>query len=162
MIDSKALDPNFKYEVANKMGSLDITRCFACGTCTVCCPVREIEEKYNPRRIIRMILLGMREDVLKSDFIWLCAACHTCDDRCPQGVKLTKIMNALKNIANREGYVHPFFRGQTRLVSTFGRLYDVEDFDNKKRERLGLPSVKKRHEEVTKITRKHLSKEDIK
>jgi len=162
MINSKTktLDPKFKYEVANEINNSNIMRCFACGTCTACCPIREVDEKYNPRKIIRMVLLGMREHVLKSDFIWLCAACHTCDDRCPQNVQLTKIMTALKNIATREGNIHPFFRGQTKLVSTFGRLYDLEDFDNKKRKRLCLPPLKKNFEEVSKISKKHLPKEE--
>ena len=161
MIDSKKLDRNFKYEVASEMSGSNITRCFACGTCTVSCPVREIDDKYNPRKIIRMILLGMRERVLESKFIWLCSTCYVCDDRCPQNVQLPKIMTALKNIAAREGYIHPFFRGQARLLHTFGRLYDVEDFDNKKRERLGLPPVKKNFEEVTKLTKKFCLREGI-
>jgi len=159
MIDSKELDSNFKYEVAAEIGGANINRCFACGTCAVCCPVREIDEKYNPRKIIRMVLLGMRERVLKSDFIWLCSTCYTCYDRCPQDVQLTSIMTALKNIAAREGYIHPSFKEQARLVSKFGRLYEVEDFDNKKREKLGLPPIKKNFDDITKITKDTLPKE---
>jgi len=158
MIDSKDLDPNFKYEVAAEMGGeSNITRCFSCGTCTAGCPVREIDDKYNPRKIIRMVLLGMRDRVLKSDFIWLCSSCYTCYDRCPQNVHLTDIMTALKNIAAREGYIHPAFREQNRLVSAFGRLYEVEDFDNKKREKLGLPAVKKTFKDVIELTKKNAS-----
>jgi heterodisulfide reductase subunit C len=148
MIESRNLDPNFKYEVAAEMGGEGITKCFACGTCTAGCPVREIDQKYNPRKIIHMILLGMREEVLSSDFIWLCSTCYTCSDRCPQGVHFTSIMNALKNIAAREGHVHPGFKEQARLVRSMGRLYEVEDFDNKKREKMGLPPLKKTFEEV--------------
>ena len=85
-----------------------------------------------------------------------------CDDRCPQNVQLPKIMTALKNISAREGYIHSFFRGQARLLHTFGRLYDVVDFDNKKRERLGLPPLKKNFEEVTKLTKNFSLKEGIK
>ncbi|PNX49692.1 MAG: heterodisulfide reductase [Thermoplasmata archaeon M9B1D] len=161
MIDSKELDHNFKYEVAAETGGINITKCFACGTCTASCPVREIDETYNPRKIIRMILLGMRDRVLKSDFIWLCSTCCTCDDRCPQNVELTKIMMALKNIAVKEGYIHPFFRGQARIISTFGRLNIIEDFDNKKREKLGLPPIKKIFEEVKKLLKNMRIKEKI-
>ena len=162
MIDSKDLDPNFKYEVAAEMGGTNITRCFGCGTCTAGCPVREIDEKYNPRKIIRMVLLGMRDKVLKSDFIWLCSTCYTCYDRCPQDVQLTAIMTALKNIAAREGYIHPSFKEQARLVKEFGRLYEVEDFDNKKREKLGLPPVQKKFDDLTKILDGTLPKEVLK
>ena len=153
MIDSKDLDPNFKYEVAAEMGGANITQCFACGSCTAGCPVRGIDDKYNPRKIIRMVLLGLRERVLKSDFIWLCSTCYTCYDRCPQDVMLTSIMTVLKNIAIREGYSHPSFREQARLVGTFGRLYEVEDFDNKKREKLGLPQIKKTFNDVVKLAK---------
>ena len=76
------LDPNFKYEVAREPGGENIRYCFACGTCTASCPVRAVDEKYNPRKIIRMVLLGMKEEVLKSDFIWLCSTCYTCHERC--------------------------------------------------------------------------------
>jgi heterodisulfide reductase subunit C len=152
MIRTDELDPKFKYEVAKEMGGKNITRCFSCGTCTAGCPVRAIDSKYNPRKIIHMVLLGMRERVLKSDFIWLCSTCYTCYDRCPQGVHLTEIMTALKNIAVREGYVHPSFREQARLVGSQGRLYDVEDFDNRKREKLGLPPLKKKFLEIKEIT----------
>lgn len=163
MIDSKELDPDFKYEVAAEIGGAHINRCFACGTCTAGCPVREIDEKYNPRKIIRMVLLGMRERVLKSDFIWLCSTCYTCYDRCPQDVRLADIMTALKNIAAREGHIHPSFREQARLVSNFGRLYEVEDFDNKKREKkMGLPPVKKTFEDVKKLVKDILPEELIK
>lgn len=161
MIKTKDLDPNFKYEVANEKGGENISRCFSCGTCTAGCPVREIDEKYNPRKIIRMVLLGMREEVLSSDFIWLCSTCYTCYDRCPQDVRLTDIMTALKNIATREGHVHPAFKEQARLVGTFGRLYEVEDFDNKKRGKLGLPPVKKTFEEVNQIAKDSDIKEMI-
>ncbi|MEF8879829.1 MAG: 4Fe-4S dicluster domain-containing protein [Candidatus Thermoplasmatota archaeon] len=162
MIDSKKLDPNFKYEVAAEEGGENITRCFACGTCTAGCPVREIDERYNPRKIIRMVLLGMREKVLKSDFIWLCSTCYTCYDRCPQNVQLTSIMTALKNIAAREGYIHPSFKEQAKLVKDFGRLYEVEDYDNKKRNKLGLPPVQKKFDDLTKILDSTLPKELLK
>jgi heterodisulfide reductase subunit C len=153
MINTKELDPNFKYEVARELGNDSLTRCFACGTCTAGCPVREIDSKYNPRKIIRMVILGMRKEVLESDFIWLCSTCYTCYDRCPQGVHLTSIMKALRNIAAREGHVHPAFREQARLVGSFGRLYEVEDFDNKKREKMGLPPVKKTFDDVVELVK---------
>jgi len=71
-------------------------------------------------------------------------------------------MTALKNIAVREGYIHPAFKEQARLVGTFGRLYEVEDFDNKKRNKLGLPPVKKTFDDVTKLVKDSDLKELIK
>lgn len=103
------LDPHFKYEVAEEPGGENIKVCFSCGVCTAGCPVSEIDPGYNPRKIVRMVLLGMREQVLASDFIWLCTLCYTCYARCPQNVRFTDVMGALRNMAVREGHVHPSF-----------------------------------------------------
>ncbi len=138
------LDPEFKFRVASTPGGENVTRCFACGTCTLSCPVREIDEKFNPRRIIHMILLGMKDEVLKSDFIWLCTACYACSERCPQDVGITDLMNALKNIAVEEGYVHPSYIEQVKALSQFDGLYEISDYDNKKREKLGLPRIERK------------------
>lgn len=136
-----ALDPKFKYEIAKQPGGENIKVCFGCGVCTASCPVREIDESYNPRKILRMALLGMRDEVLKSDFIWLCSTCYTCAERCPQGVKFTDIINAIKNIAVEEGYIHPALRMQADLLAEQGRLYPIDAYDNKKRQKMGLPEI---------------------
>ena len=56
-----------------------------------------------------MILLGMKEEVLSSNLIWLCSLCYTCYARCPQNVKFTDIMGVLRDMAVKENYVHPSF-----------------------------------------------------
>jgi heterodisulfide reductase subunit C len=137
------LSPKFKYEVAQEPGGEGIKLCFACGICTASCPIREIDEGYNPRRIIRMVLLGMKQRVLSSDFIWFCSSCYACTERCPQGVKFTDVMNAIKNLAVKEGYVPQAFIQQTHILEQFGRLYEIDEFDNKKRVGFGLPKVEK-------------------
>ena len=145
------LDPNFKFEVTKVPGGQNIMRCFQCGTCNVGCPVREIEEKYNPRKIIRMVVLGMKERVLSSEFIWLCSACYTCQERCPQDVKISDVMNALKNLAVKEGHIHSSFAKRVELVGTQGRLFPISDFDNTKRKELGLPQIPPKNEEVQEL-----------
>jgi len=102
-------DPRFKHEVAAMPGGENLKRCFACGTCTLSCPVAEVEPDYSPRRIIHMILLGLREEVLSSPMIWHCLACCRCEVRCPQEVKFPEIMRVLRKMALDGGYVRPEF-----------------------------------------------------
>lgn len=147
------LDPNFKFEVAAHGSAREINACFACGTCSAGCPVHEVYPEYNPRKIVRMIKLGMREEVLKSPYIWLCSTCYTCQERCPQDVGLTEVMNAIKNIAVKEGYTHPSYTTQIDLIDQFGRLYEIDDFDNKKRGKLNLPAIPTKCEEIGRIFR---------
>lgn len=140
-VNVSVLNPEFKHEIAEEPGGENVKVCYACGICTASCPIREIDSRYNPRKIIRMALLGMKERVLKSDFIWLCSTCYVCTERCPQGVKFTEVINAIKNIAVKEGYIHPAFVAQINLLTENGRLYPIDDFDNRKREALGLPKL---------------------
>lgn len=58
----------------------------------------------DPARIMRLIQLGVREDVLRSHTIWVCAACQTCTTRCPQEVEIAQVMDALRAMALEAGY----------------------------------------------------------
>jgi len=111
------LDTNFKYEIAGKAGGENIKKCFSCGTCTAGCPVFQVEQEYNPRKIIRMILLGMREEVLKSKLIWFCSNCYTCSANCPQEVDFSNIIMVLRDIAIKEGYAQPDLNEKINWIS---------------------------------------------
>ena len=105
IVDS-SLDTSFKYEIARRPGGENIKRCFACGTCTAGCPAFHADHEYNPRKIIRMIILGMRDEVLRSPAIWLCHQCYACSANCPQDVDFSHIMMAIRDIAVESGF-HP-------------------------------------------------------
>lgn len=99
------MDPSFKHEVAARPGAANVTACYACGTCTAGCPVNEVDERFNPRKLIRMILWGMREELLSSDLIWLCNRCHRCYAHCPQDVRFTDVIGVLREMAVEQGFV---------------------------------------------------------
>lgn len=102
IIDLEEVDPNFKHEVSKVIGGQNIKLCFNCGICTVSCPIRRVDDTYNPRRIIRMVLYGMKDEVLSSETIWKCAHCLTCLERCPQDVRFAEVIEALRILAVRE------------------------------------------------------------
>jgi len=133
------LDPKFKYEVAEQPGGENIKVCFSCGLCTAGCPVSAIDENYNPRKIIHMVLLGMRQQVLSSDFIWLCSLCYTCYAHCPQNVKFTDVMRALRTMAMKEGYVHPSFPD---------RIKEIDSLSQKLRHQMALSLLSKKSEDI--------------
>lgn len=79
----------------------DLLSCNQCGKCSAGCPVVAAMDLL-PSQVIRMAQLGM-EDVLESNTIWICASCLTCGTRCPKGVDLPRLMEALRQIALRQG-----------------------------------------------------------
>jgi len=119
------LDPQFKYKIANTPGGESLMNCFACGKCTAVCPICEVKKEFNPRKIIHMILLGMKEEVLSNEFIWLCATCDACSFRCPQKVRMADIMGVVRKIAEDEGYVPFDFNKQMEIVKSFSKLYEL-------------------------------------
>lgn len=118
-IEAKNLDSNFKYDVAAYPGGENIKLCYACGTCTAGCPVSAVDSDFNPRKIIRQVLLGMRKDVLSSPVIWRCVQCYSCTAKCPQNVKFRDIMRALREMAAAEGYVDKEMLEEVKQLDEF-------------------------------------------
>lgn len=141
MISLNQCDPSFKYEVAAEPGGAGIKACFSCAACSARCPVAGHRQEYDPRRLIRMTLLGQREEVLSSPLIWLCSACYSCQEVCPQQVRFTEVLTAIKNLAARAGYAPPSAKQIAGLLAGHGRLLAVTEFENDKRAELGLPPV---------------------
>ena len=145
VIDLRDCDPGFKYEVARRLGGAGLLRCYACGSCTACCAVKgqagEVAQGYDPRRIIRLIVLGAKERVLNSPELWFCSTCFSCQEVCPMDVRFAEVLCAVKNIAAEMGLLPPGLSAQAGLLSERGRLYEVGEFENEKRAEVGLPAV---------------------
>jgi heterodisulfide reductase subunit C len=91
---------SFVCEVEEISGQ-DLLACNQCGKCSAGCPVAATMDML-PSQVIRRAQLGMK-DVLDSNTVWICASCLTCVARCPKGVDLPRLMEALRQIALREG-----------------------------------------------------------
>lgn len=78
--------------------------CYQCGRCSAGCPMVE-DMDVLPNVVIRLAQLGLTE-VMGSKTPWVCAACMTCQARCPKGVDLPRIMEALRQMATRTTLPH--------------------------------------------------------
>jgi len=137
-LEVSKLDPTFCEEVIAQPGGEHVRRCFACGTCVAGCPVSEVDPEYSPRKIIRQILFGMREEVLSSPLIWYCLVCYRCYARCPQNVNFTDVMRALRYLSLKGNYAPPDI------------LAKMEEID--------LKIQKERHEQVKTAFEEELAK----
>jgi len=84
----------------NDMTNDMITLCEQCGICSTSRPVAE-DMDMPPSEIMRLVQLG-DEYVLETQAIWVCASCFTCTVRCPRGVDLAKVNEALRQIKLRQ------------------------------------------------------------
>lgn len=135
-----------------------VQKCYQCGKCTVGCPVAFAMD-YTPNQVIRMVQLGMKEELLKSKAIWFCVTCQTCTTRCPCNIEITKVMESLRIMAGKEGTAPPgnaknvgiFYDSFLNTIEKYGRAFEVgamiqynlssKNFFNKAD--LGLPMLQK-------------------
>ncbi len=98
-----SLSPDFSFlEKAEAAGPFNAAECFQCRKCTNGCPA-SFEMDLYPDQVIRLAILGQRDEVLRSRTIWVCAACETCSTRCPNGVRIAELMDYLKELAIASG-----------------------------------------------------------
>ncbi len=98
----KELKRDLAAEVLATPGGEKILSCLQCGTCGGACPLSPYMD-HTPRQLIGMVREGLKQEVIESFSIWLCASCYECTVRCPAGIKVTDVMYALKRVAIREG-----------------------------------------------------------
>ena len=126
MSQIKSFEQSFKNEVASYPGGENVLNCYLCGTCTAGCPISEIEEDYNPRKIMRKILLGKKDELLNSGEIWKCYQCHTCVSHCPQDVRFADVVRALREIAISEGIFKESFADEVSKIDYEARKQRLE------------------------------------
>jgi len=139
--EQKTTNLAFSDTITSRLGGETITSCYQCGTCASSCPVAKITDKFNPREIIKLSLLGEKEEVLSGDSIWLCCSCYNCQERCPQKVEIADVIYALRNIAFQKGYIPNLYSEFASAVTNDGRIAKISKFMEQKRSTIGLPPL---------------------
>jgi heterodisulfide reductase subunit C len=107
LISARESDDQLRRKIKEISGE-DFQKCYQCGTCSGSCPMAE-HLTVLPRRIMALLQLGKREALEQANTPWVCASCHTCMVRCPRGIDITKLMEALRLVKLRQNLdqVHP-------------------------------------------------------
>ena len=131
VMEQTALTPDFSFlERAEASGPFNAAECFQCRKCTNGCPA-SFEMDLFPDQIIRLAVLGQRDEILHSKTIWVCASCETCSARCPMAIDVAAVMDALRRLAIErkapvpKGNAPLFNRAFLKSVETFGRSYEI-------------------------------------
>jgi len=92
----KELDPTLREEVAGLLKGYDFSNCLTCGMCTAGCVYSDLHEDQDPRKFIRKVALGMREEAENDPFVWNCTMCERCTVECPMGVNIAALTRAFR------------------------------------------------------------------
>ena len=78
------------------VGAEDLALCYACGACISVCPASRGEPPLLIRRLIRMVALGLEDELLDDDSPWACVTCSRCEEVCPMEVKPFELCLAIR------------------------------------------------------------------
>jgi len=121
---------NFLATEVQTLSGQNVYLCFHCHKCTSGCPVVNAMA-FGPDRILRMVALNQHEEILNSRDIWICSGCFTCGIRCPNEINISAVMDALRQIAVREGFApaerdaYLFHRLFLTVVQYLGRSHEA-------------------------------------
>lgn len=104
-VTSKEINTAFSNEVTALPGGSYLNQCFSCGACSGACPVSQAIPEFDPRKIIHMVRMGLKDRLLSSELLWFCSRCRGCVFVCPQDVRFADIMATLRQMAAAQGYV---------------------------------------------------------
>ena len=85
-----------------ELSGQNLLSCYQCGKCSAGCPVVS-EMDILPNQIIRYAQMGLAEELFQSKAIWICASCFTCNTRCPKGINIAEVIEAIRQILLRKG-----------------------------------------------------------
>ena len=75
--------------------------CLTCGVCASACQVSGIDG-FDPRKIIRMLALGLADEMVEARWPWICTLCARCEILCPMEIDISSIMRGIRGMRPRD------------------------------------------------------------
>lgn len=84
--------------------------CLTCGSCASACPISGVGG-LDPRKIVRMAVLGMEKELIDSSWPWKCTMCAKCEEACPASIQITALMRKIRGSRDRDLVPGPIHKG---------------------------------------------------
>ncbi len=146
IVDLSQLDLEFSNYIKQNTSANPFV-CFTCRTCSSLCTSGKVNV-LNIAKIVRQIVLGLKDSVLNSKEIWTCATCMKCQEFCPQGVNPLDMIYFLQNKAVEIGTptIPTAYVEMVKNIIKIGLIQPPQevisaDFDEFDRDELGLPDL---------------------
>jgi len=130
------IDKEFTQQIKDA-GAESLEYCFQCGTCTGSCPSGR-RTPYRVRQIVRKSLVGLKEEVISSDELWMCTTCYACQERCPREIKIVDVIKLARNEAAKAGYMGQAHKAVGSFVIKTGHGVPINEATMELRKQVGL------------------------
>jgi len=90
-----------RVEEIREISGVDPYKCMKCGKCSASCPSFN-EMDIKPHQFVSYVLRDDIESLVQSKSLWKCLSCFACVERCPRDVKPGKLIDAARQIVERE------------------------------------------------------------
>lgn len=102
--------------------------CVTCGLCASACPASGIDG-FDPRKLVRMVGLGMETEIIETRWPWICTMCGKCQEVCPIDVDIPGMVRNIRSLRDREEVPGVLHKGLDAAVKTGNNLgLPQEDF----------------------------------
>ncbi|HIP24921.1 MAG TPA: 4Fe-4S dicluster domain-containing protein [Archaeoglobus profundus] len=121
-----------------ELGAENILSCMQCGACASICPLASVGFEWYNRKLIKAILIGIKDELLDDPTPWACVACNRCVEICPRNVAPFEVMFAMRRLMVEE------FAISTLAIEGLRSLYERGHAvylagAGKTRKKVGLP-----------------------
>ncbi len=97
--EKKSIFKDKVMELLPEGGNLNL--CLTCGACSSGCPATGLSG-LDPRKILRMAALGMDEELLSTNWAWMCTMCQRCVYVCPMKIDIPQLIYNIRASWPRE------------------------------------------------------------
>ena len=102
--------------------------CLTCGSCASACPISGVDG-LDPRKAIRMVVLGLEDELIDSQWPWKCTLCGKCEEACPMNVEIVAMFRRARGLRDREKVPGPMHKGVIMCLEKGNNLgIPKEDF----------------------------------
>jgi heterodisulfide reductase subunit C len=95
--------------------------CITCGQCAGSCPASGVDG-FDPRMLIRMVSLGLEQDLVEARWPWICTMCGRCEHVCPMEIDIAGIIRNIRWLRDRDHVPGILHKGLESAIETGNNL----------------------------------------
>lgn len=102
--------------------------CITCGLCAASCPASGIDG-FDPRMLVRMVSLGLEDELVEARWSWICTMCGKCEHVCPMDISIADVVRKIRSLRERDKVPGVLYKGLKAALETGNNLrLPKEDF----------------------------------